>query len=223
MKQSSDPRDTIALILAAGAGSRLAPVMQPYQKPLRVIGGRPLVCHSVRFAMEFEPTARVRVVVSPNNVEAIDAALYGESPGRIQLIQQTDATGPLDAVRLGLEGLEDAVPVLLLCSDNTFDPDGAWFRNIVRWAGGQAVIGVRPAAPDPRGLYSKVIGNRITEKSPDDYFDHRWIGPVWFPSLTLLREGTRHADTLEDAMRFAAAGGGFEPAWMNCRDHGTLP
>jgi GTP:adenosylcobinamide-phosphate guanylyltransferase len=65
--------DTV--ILAAGRGARLNGIAAPFHKPLLIVNGMPLIVQLVRAAHATfrgsDETARVVVVVAPENAQAI--------------------------------------------------------------------------------------------------------------------------------------------------------
>jgi hypothetical protein len=131
--QSGKP--VVGIILAGGRGSRLAPLAAEFEKPVFPVDDLPLISHADRFAREFG-VAKLIVVVSPVNASRIernvDDALF---------VRQEVPTGFINALRLGTTIAQchmwSDTSVLVLCSDNVFRPDGAWFRAAVAASGSE--------------------------------------------------------------------------------------
>src|SRR5689334_1907257 len=101
-----------AVILAGGKGSRLDGVMPPYMKPFMPVNGVPLITRIVDQVHGY--VARTFVVVAPENAMQMAHVLNGR---KVFMVVQQDATGPGDALMLGL-ALTKQDTVLLLMGDN---------------------------------------------------------------------------------------------------------
>jgi bifunctional N-acetylglucosamine-1-phosphate-uridyltransferase/glucosamine-1-phosphate-acetyltransferase GlmU-like protein len=111
--------DTV--ILAAGRGARLNGIAAPFHKPLLIVNGMPLIVQLVRAAHATfrgsDETARVVVVVAPENAQAISAVLSAHELFDVQYVLQPLAHGPGDALRRGLVAAQDG-RTLVLMADN---------------------------------------------------------------------------------------------------------
>lgn len=105
-----------AIILAAGANTRLGGVVPPYMKPLILVNGKPLLHHAVDHAVKDWCVEQVIIVVSPDNAKAICSI---EDPGR-QYILQPQPIGVVDAIQRAIDIIKNEWTVIL-CADNTFD------------------------------------------------------------------------------------------------------
>lgn len=103
------------VILAAGKGSRLDGITAPFHKPLLVMNGKPLITRAVDAAFGIM-CRRVIVVVAPENALPISQVLGGRD---VMMVVQRKASGPGDALWLGLE-LVSSEEVLILMADNMF-------------------------------------------------------------------------------------------------------
>lgn len=213
MSGSSRP---LAVILAGGAGTRLAPEVPLFEKPLHVVDGAPLICHALNFARAFG--AELTVVVNPV-IRSRVCELAPDARG----VVQAEPTSALDAIRLGVRAWAHLDrPVLILCADNTFRPGGDWFREQVHRIsnGYDGVVGTRLIA-DLVGRFSSFdpVTGKIVPKRRDDAVRPRWVGPILMPSGKWLIEALVLATTLEHALNLA--GYPFKPIEMECVDHGV--
>lgn len=203
---------TAALILAGGRGTRLVPLAAPFMKPLYRVGDRPLVGHALDFAIAFG-VGSIIAVTNPTNDRAILAELPADADRRT--VVQREPTGVVDAIRIGLEPVTTD-RVLLLCSDNTFEPDGTWFYEATRDWG--AAIAVRELT-DPTGRYSTVIRGTVYPRRPDERAALRWVGPVLLPALG-LRAAVDVSNDVETVLNVASMSD-LKMIPMSCADHGV--
>jgi mannose-1-phosphate guanylyltransferase len=111
----------IGFCLAAGAGTRLAPLTHVTPKPLLAPAGRPLLDLAVE-ALLAAGAARV-VVNAHHGAERLVALLAGRPSVRVvrEPVLLGTAGGLANAARLGLLGGGDD-PVLVTCADHVVDP-----------------------------------------------------------------------------------------------------
>jgi hypothetical protein len=210
--QSGKP--VVGIILAGGRGSRLAPLAAEFEKPVFPVDDLPLISHADRFAREFG-VAKLIVVVSPVNASRIernvDDALF---------VRQEVPTGFINALRLGTTIAQchmwSDTSVLVLCSDNVFRPDGAWFRAAVAASGSGSCVGTL-LTPDPNGRLTGVRHGYLVPRNPDTVIAERWVGPLLFPRLDRLIDAMKEPGTVEDTLNRA---GKFTAIRMECRDCG---
>lgn len=158
-------------MLAAGAGSRLAPLTRLRPKPLCPVGGRPLVDHALA---RVEPWAGAVAVNLHHGRDLLDAHLGAHLHRSVEEPVALGTAGALGALRPWLDGR----PVLVTNADAWFPalPDLAGF--VAGWDGervrllcvddpargdfgslrycGVALLpwaSVAPLAPEPSGLY----------------------------------------------------------------------
>jgi NDP-sugar pyrophosphorylase family protein len=142
----------IGFCLAAGAGSRLAPLTRVVPKPLLAPAGRPLVDLAVE-ALRAAGATRA-VVNAHHGAEMLTAHLAGR-PG-VEVVAEPVLLGTggglVGAARLGLLGSGDD-PVLVTAADHVVDPDDlARLAAFLDRSGTPMVAGLVPSAADPFGL-----------------------------------------------------------------------
>jgi NDP-sugar pyrophosphorylase family protein len=159
----------IGFCLAAGAGSRLAPLTRVTPKPLLAPAGRPLLELAVEALLA---AGAARVVVNLHHGAERLAGLLAGRP-EVQVVREPvllgTAGGLANAARLGLLGAGDD-PVLVTCADHVVDPadlaalaaalertDAPMVTGLAPWAGGSFRLWLAaaragdpgPEAPDP--------------------------------------------------------------------------
>ncbi len=100
----------IALVVAAGRGTRLE---GPLPKQYRPLGGRPLLRHSVEALTSHPRVDGVRVVIHGDDRALYDAAVEGLAV----MAPVEGGAARQDSVRLGLESLGDLAPERVLIHD----------------------------------------------------------------------------------------------------------
>jgi NDP-sugar pyrophosphorylase family protein len=158
----------IGFCLAAGAGSRLAPLTRVTPKPLLAPAGRPLLELAVE-ALLAAGAARV-VVNLHHGAEQLAGLVAGRPEVRVvrEPVLLGTAGGLANAARLGLLGAGDD-PVLVTCADHVVDPadlaalaaaltrTGApVVAGLVPWAGGSFRLRLEAA---PAGAPGRVVGD----------------------------------------------------------------
>jgi len=107
---SGATRSCIALVVAAGRGTRLG---APLPKQYLPLGGVAVLRHGVRALAEHPSIAAVRVIIHPDDRPHYDSATAG-----LGLMPPVDGGAQRqDSVRNGLESLADAAPELVLIHD----------------------------------------------------------------------------------------------------------
>jgi NDP-sugar pyrophosphorylase family protein len=142
----------IGFCLAAGAGSRLAPLTRVTPKPLLAPAGRPLLELAVE-ALLAAGAARV-VVNLHHGAERLADLLAGRHEVRVvrEPVLLGTAGGLANAARLGLLGAGDD-PVLVTCADHVVDPaDLAALAAALERTGAPMVTGLVPASTGSFGL-----------------------------------------------------------------------
>jgi mannose-1-phosphate guanylyltransferase len=142
----------IGFCLAAGAGTRLAPLSHVTPKPLLAPAGRPLL----DLAVEALATAgAARVVVNAHHGAELLAACLAGRPG-VRVVREPvllgTAGGLANAARLDLLGGGDDL-VLVTCADHVVDPaDLAALATALEHGDAPMVTGLIPAARPTFGL-----------------------------------------------------------------------
>jgi NDP-sugar pyrophosphorylase family protein len=142
----------IGFCLAAGAGTRLAPLTHVTPKPLLAPAGRPLLDLAVE---ALAAAGATRVVVNAHHGAERLAALLAGRPG-VQLVREPvllgTAGGLANAARLGLLG-GGGDPVLVICADHLVDPaDLVALAAALERGGAPMVAGLIPASQGSFGL-----------------------------------------------------------------------
>src|SRR5262245_4450179 len=107
---STDMTSSIALIVAAGSGTRLGGEVPKQYLP---VGGRAMLRHSVETLLHHPAISGVRVVISPEHRALYDAAVAGLP----MLPPVAGGASRQDSVRNGLESLTDLQPDRVLIHD----------------------------------------------------------------------------------------------------------
>ena len=124
---------TGAVILAAGFGTRLAPLTDNTPKPLIEVGGRPVIDHLVDRLCEVDGLDRIVVVANDVHVDAWEPWRSGQHES-VRLVsngvtRSEDRRGAIADLALGLAELDPAAPALVVAGDNLLDEDlGAHLR-----------------------------------------------------------------------------------------------
>lgn len=111
-----------AVILAAGFGTRLAPLTDHTPKPLLEVGGRPVATHLVERLRELDPELPIVVVVNGRHPEAW-SAWCGASPGRVAVssngvLTEGERLGAVADLARGIDALPEVETVVVLAGDN---------------------------------------------------------------------------------------------------------
>jgi mannose-1-phosphate guanylyltransferase len=159
----------IGLCLAAGAGSRLAPLTRVTPKPLLAPAGRPLLDLAVE---ALQAAGAAGVVVNVHHGAELLAARLAGRPG-VRVVREPALLGTggglANAARLGLLGAGDD-PVLVTCADHVVDPaDLAALGAALERSGAPMVTGLVPATRPTFGL-------RLAGDPPDARLDPRRAG-----------------------------------------------
>lgn len=182
-----------AVVLAAGDGQRLAGVMPAGLKPLLVVNGESMIVHVTKRVLEADPFF-ITYVVSPTNAGPIIDVLHAALPdtrAKLRFIVQPKATGPTDALALGV-ALVSSSNFVMACADNII-PEG-----LVRE---MSKVGVQPRVPlvpvahigKEEGVrYTRVWTNQRRFYYTDSYasmsewddteYIGAWIGPLVLPT-----------------------------------------
>lgn len=203
-------RITTAVLLAAGAGTRLRSAAE--SKPLCVVGGKPLIDH----AIERMATAGIRrvIVTTGYRAEAIEAHLAARDwPVTVETALTADWRQPNGVSALAAAPLLAGEATLLAMCDHLVDP-ALYARMADAGAGDGLNLGIdrRLGHPwvDPDDVtFVATEGDRIIAigkgMAPHDCYDTGVfaVGVPFFAALKTLAE-----PSITDAVRLLAAGGG---------------
>lgn len=193
--------DAVGVVVAAGAGRRLAGVCAPFTKPLVEVAGRPVVAHAA--AALGGRVSTVVAVVAPataqSTIAAVEAALAAHAP-RVVAVEQPRPAGVADALRhvlLELDGEVDR-PLVMICGDNVVGGSDV-ARALNRVTPGAPARGELPVemawtyrrhlAADAR-RFAVLDPERgiLIEKPARPPSDICWCGPVAFRSIRALSQ-----------------------------------
>ncbi|MFB6195859.1 MAG: bifunctional sugar-1-phosphate nucleotidylyltransferase/acetyltransferase [Haloplanus sp.] len=109
------------LILAAGRGTRMRPLIDARPKPMLPVAGRPLVAHTAEAAVEAGASRLVVVVgYEADAVRSFFGSEFADTP--VTYSVQDEQRGTADAVRAGVSELTTG-PFAVLNGDNLYDSD----------------------------------------------------------------------------------------------------
>ncbi|HYP22066.1 MAG TPA: bifunctional UDP-N-acetylglucosamine diphosphorylase/glucosamine-1-phosphate N-acetyltransferase GlmU [Actinomycetota bacterium] len=161
--------DADAIVLAAGDGKRLKSRLP---KVLHHAAGRPLLGHVIA-ALAPLPLRRRVVVVSPRRDEIV-AGLGGLADG-IDFVVQEVPRGTGDAVRVGLDGIEEGAVLVTPGDTPLFETETLGALLEAHAASGAGATVLTADMPDPTG-YGRVI--RSGGDSIDRIVEHRDASPA---------------------------------------------
>jgi len=208
-----------AIVLAAGAGSRLGSLGQRYSKPTVPVAGRPLIAWVVD---ELAAAGIGRVVVVGHPGDARLAAWCRAQVPAIDVVTQPQRRGIADALVHALPSLGEAPAYLACACDSLYRPDdvAAFVRRAQR-IGVAALLGVLEMGVSATPTRSAVVLDgtrvvRIVEKPPPGdtpsglvALPLYWLPRTVDPYLQLQRAdgpgGEAYVTTALDA--YARAGG----------------
>lgn len=150
------------VILAAGEGTRMAPLTERTPKPMLPVADRPLVAHAADAAVE--AGASELVVVVGYRADAV-RAFFGDSYRGVPVttVRQERQRGTADAVRAAQPHLDGAFAVLN--GDNLYDPAAI----ATLFERGPGLVATEVEDPTSYGVVSVEAG-RVTDivEKPDD-------------------------------------------------------
>jgi hypothetical protein len=208
-------RGVSAIILAAGANTRLRGLVAPFMKPLMLVNGRSLIAHARSLAADWS-ASQVIAVVAPENARPAISLIHADA-----WVLQPEPTGIMDALRLALP-LAVLHTTLILCADNTFEYDTDNGMNVggrlhPSWPFfGARVLDDRESLRFTRFSYEPKP--RFIERGEVERGSCCWIGPVMCPTnaLRAALDPATHA-TIEEALTSL----NLKPFYMLCSDHGV--
>lgn len=157
------PAPTTAVILAAGAGSRLGELGRRHSKAMLPVAGRPLIDWVIE-RLAIAGVARL-VVVGHASDAALADHLASAHPGSM-LVRQNERRGIADALRLAQPALPADAGYLACACDSVFDAaDVAALIGVGRREPGAAVVGVLEMGAEATASRSavRIDGDRVVE------------------------------------------------------------
>jgi len=192
---------TVAVVMAAGEGTRLRPLTERWPKPVLPIDGRPVVATLIR-----ELAAHVEriYVVTGHLAEQVEELLGDGSAFGVELVfaRQPAAAGSLDAVRRAIDAGAEP-PFLVSAADTVFTGgDTKKFADAATcFDGGLAVRRI----PPPDGSHRQPVrieGGRVVRVIDDDPANHLGAVPLWWIGAGLFDYATG-APGLSDVLQRA--------------------
>lgn len=168
-----------AVILAAGAGTRLKGFVPPYHKPLLIVNGKSLVSGAVQAVRDIVDD--IVVVVAPQNAEPIVHVVHALGAS-VRYVIQPEANGPAEALELGLEGLQPSDQAIVIMGDNTINRSDIE-EIVARYANDNVICGRYMSYPEAT-RFTRVLAGGIWHEGPpqpghdltSDVFV--WLGPI---------------------------------------------
>ncbi len=183
-------KSAAAVILAAGASSRLGQVGSHYSKPTVPIAGQPLIGRLID-SLRAAGVGRIVVVGHPSD-QRLSAYLHLHHP-EVELVMQSERRGTADALRHALPLLASEPAYLACACDGLLVPDDvARVQRLGQGRPGTAVVGVleTPAGTAPADDTSvlQVIEAHALSNAPGQ--------PVPTPLYWLPRSLSSYIDTV---------------------------
>lgn len=185
---------TIALIVAAGSGSRFG-IETPKQYAL--LGGKPLLLHSLEILLKHPQIDAVAVVISKEHGEFYEAAICNLQPETL-LPPIHGGKERQDSVRLGLKAIAQHNPARVLIHDAARPSLSHALLDRLLEKGDDAVVPALPIVDTVRDKNGNTLDrNNLYRVQTPQYFDYQ--------KLVELHENAR-INVTDDAGLFKAAG-----------------
>jgi UDP-N-acetylglucosamine diphosphorylase / glucose-1-phosphate thymidylyltransferase / UDP-N-acetylgalactosamine diphosphorylase / glucosamine-1-phosphate N-acetyltransferase / galactosamine-1-phosphate N-acetyltransferase len=146
---------SVAVVMAAGLGTRLRPLTERWAKPVLPIDGRPVI---VTLIHELAADGFDSFVVVTGHLAAQVEELLSPLPYRMGFVSQPEPVGSADAVRRA----QVEPPFLVTAADTVYergDPGRFWQRFQESGAAGAISIRSQPGRPDHTRI--RVEGGRV--------------------------------------------------------------
>jgi NDP-sugar pyrophosphorylase family protein len=170
----------LAVVMAAGEGTRLRPVTERWPKPVLPIDGRPVIATLLR---ELRAGGCERVLVVTGHLAAQVEALVGDGSAfglPVTAVRQPRPDGSADAVQCALRA-GAAAPFLVLAADTVFTPgDTGRFAAAFAASGAAGALAVRRhPPPGPNRSPVAISGERVVRVIDDDPESRFTAAPLW--------------------------------------------
>lgn len=235
----SDRSETVAaVVLAAGANTRLKGLVPPYMKPLLMINGKPLVRHAVDHALGQWHVDELIYVVAPENARqlySVRTVPHAQDAVPEHWLVQPEPLGVPDALARALIAVR-STRVLVLCADNTFSMlsektvDDAISHPTLSFMGAR-MLDLNMMARFTRwrsrdGLKEASLtsgeGLEILRPGDERPGEGCWLGPLLLHTGELRRALCDHPDDVVDMLnKTTHEGKNMRVIWMDCHDLGT--
>lgn len=229
---SNGERRPVAIVPAAGVGTRLRPQTHTVPKALVNVAGKPILGHILDALIE-QGIERIVVVVGYMG-ERIQEYLRERYRSPIEVVEQTERLGLGHAVSVTARSVPSG-PVLIVLGDTIVEPDWSAYLG-----GDEAVIGVKEVDDPRRFGVVEVRGEtvlRLIEKPADPPSNLAIVGLYYFPDAAVLHarlgelmtagRRTKGEFQLTDALQAMLEGGvrmRISPVegWFDCGKPETL-
>ncbi len=171
----------VAIVPAAGVGTRLRPQTHTVPKALVNVAGKPILGH-ILDALREHGVERIVVVVGYMG-ERIEEYLRERYDDRIEIVVQTERLGLGHAIAVTRERVSSG-PILIVLGDTIVEPD--WDAYL---SGQEAVLGVKEVDDPRRFGVVEVQGERVlrlVEKPPEPRSNLAIVGLYYFPDAAPL-------------------------------------
>jgi len=170
----------LAIVMAAGEGSRLRPLTERWAKPVLPIDGRPVIATLLRELAA--AGVEHATVVTGQHAEQVES-LVGDGSGfglDVAFVRQPRPDGSADAVRRALAG-GARLPVLVTAADTVYTAgDTGRFLEAFRASGASGALAVRRDPPPGPGRRPVLIRDGLVRRVLDDDPSNPLGGaPLW--------------------------------------------
>ena len=215
-----------AVILGAGANSRLKEIVPPGLKPLLLVNGRPLIQHAIDHAVNTWKAERVVIVVGPENAGPITAVV----DHRHDFVLQPRPYGVVNAISRALPFVKTR-HTLILCADNTFEGEAPQKITLL-----DQFIAVNTSVRDTQERFTHLReltidasshseGTRVLSTGRCEVVEYGheystvWIGPLLLSTSRLIEKMGQH-EVPAGIFGLLSSVGPFTMWAMNCSDLG---
>lgn len=244
MADPKPSRGLSAIILAAGANTRLDGRVPPFMKPLVLVNGKPLVNHARDHAVHNWGCDSLIFVASPSNVGLLLNVARLHSA---HWIVQPTPMGVVDAITRAMPFVVTG-KVLILCADNTFENGSQsvdFFsfarRSVHSWMGVRTLDALASkrftryrhrkvmvdttvhSDPEPK-IIDTLLGVELIEAGSPELGDGCWIGPLLLQTLEIRTalQGRHPPQTIVELIKATTNDGReLRVAPMLCADMGV--
>ncbi len=191
---TNEQNKPVAIVPAAGVGTRLRPQTHTVPKALVNVAGKPILGH-ILDALQGQGIDRIVVVVGYMG-QRIEEYLRERYRGAIEVVHQPERLGLGHAIAV-TESVVPSGPVLIVLGDTIVEPDWSAYLK-----GDEAVLGVKEVDDPRRFGVVEVRGEtvlRLVEKPADPPSNLAIVGLYYFPDAAplhtklhaLMEEGER--------------------------------
>lgn len=174
-----------ALILAAGFGTRMAPITDTIPKPLIPVLNRPTIEYNIHF-LKYFGIREIYINLHYNGEKIAKTLGDGKKYGvKIEYLRESEILGTGGAIA-SMEPFVKDEPFLVINSDTIFNFDLDSMIEAHLASGALATLGVLPASQqDPRAVI-RVDGNRIVRMLNESFYDKLPEGNALFTGVQIV-------------------------------------